>query len=229
MKKLLASLLAIVMALALTACAPMSDSGSPAPSPDAAQSATGTPEPGPDTAQSALNRAYALEKLNEVNDMVLNRQVVPGDYLRYLDEELAEKVEEYNSALANAKGAAVRYAKDWAESFRDFFGNLSPEDDGYDAAYASYGRYLEEGDNYYRFIEEFSTALLWYPNHYAFMIFQPVVGYPAGRELGGSGGLWANGYYLEDWQRTSIDELTAIADELLDQFDNARAGWRQEP
>lgn len=224
MKKLLSSLLAIVMALALAACGPVSDSETPAPSPDAAQSAAGTPAPGSGTAQSDPNRAYALEKLNEVNDMVLDRQMVPGDYLRYLDEALAEKVEEYNDALANAKGITLRYAKIWADSLR----NVSPEDDWYSEADADYAQYLKEGDNYFRFIEEFSTALLYYPNHHAFMFFQTVVGYPAGCEAGGSAGLWATGFYLDEHERKDIAELNAIADELLDQFDNARAGWEQE-
>ena len=38
----------------------------------------------------------ALEKLNQVNDMVLARETVPADYLRYLPDDLAELVEEYN-------------------------------------------------------------------------------------------------------------------------------------
>lgn len=220
MKKLLPLYLTAALALTLTACAPASDLGTPASDP-------GTPASSPSAAQPDPNRAYAMEKLNEVNDMVLNRQVVPGDYLRYLDEALAEKVGEYNSALVNAKAVTVSYAKGWADTFRDSFRNMSPEDDGYDEAYAGYGRYLEEGDNYFRFIEEFSGALL-YPNPGDFTFFQTVVGYPAGSEAGGSGGLWATGYYLNEQQRASIDELTAAVDGLLDQFDDARAGWGQE-
>lgn len=158
--------------------------------------------------------AYRLEKLNEVNDLVLDRQVVPEDYLRYLDQALSEEVKAYNVALVNAKAETVRYAKEWADSFRD----LSPEDDWYDEAFARYGQYLKEGDNYFRFIEEFSTALL-YPNASDFTLFATVVGYPAASEIGGSGGLWATGYYLD---KSWTDTLTSAVDELLTQFDAAR-------
>ena len=177
----------------------------------------------PSAAVPGPSRAYALEKLNEVSDMVLNRQVVPEDYLRYLDETSSEKVAEYNVGLANAKTVVVCYAKGWADTFRDM--NAFPEDaPGYDAAFAGYGRYLEEGDNYFRFIEEFSSALL-YPNHYDFTLFEAFAGYPAGSETGGSGGLWASGYYLD---KAPMDELTAAASDLLDQLDAVRAGWMQD-
>lgn len=169
--------------------------------------------------QSAQD-AYRLEKLNEVSDMALARQVVSKDYLRYLDEAVAEKVEAYNAALCNAKIGALQYAKSWAESIRAYK-DLPPANDGYDAAFADYGEYLDEGDNYYRFIEEFSTALL-YPNRTDFTVFGTVVGYPAGSEVGGSGGLWATGFYLENWQKGAVEELAAAVDELLDQCDAAR-------
>jgi len=180
--------------------------------PRPADRADNTPAPAP---SHDPQEVYCLEKLNEVNDMVLDRQVVPEDYLRYLDEALSEKVKTYNSALVNAKAETVRYAKGWADSFRE----MSPEDDWYDEGFAGYGRYLEEGDNYFRFIEEFSAALL-YPNANDFTFSATVVGYPAASEAGGSGGLWATGYYLD---KTWIDTLTSAADELLDQFDAERA------
>lgn len=210
MKKLPTIALIVALAAAILALAALV-AAIALPQPTAPEDAT----PG----QSAQD-AYRLEKLNEVSDMALARQVVPEDYLRYLDEAVAEKVEAYNAALCNAKIGALQYAKDWAESIRASK-DLSPEDDGYDAAFADYGRYLDEGDNYYRFIEEFSTALL-YPNHSDFTVFGTVVGYPAGSEVGGSGGLWATGYYLGDWKRVVVEELATAVDELLDQCDAAR-------
>lgn len=216
MKRITCILLVLAMAMALSACGGQAD----APASDVTPSAAPAPSSG--AAQPDPNRAYALEKLNEVNDMVLNRQMVPQDYLRYLDEPLAIKMVEYNSTLSSAKAITIRYAKGWADSFR----NMTPEDDWYDAAFASYGRYLEEGDNYFRFIDEFSTALL-YPNSYDFPLFGTVVGYPAGSEAGGSGGLWATGFYLSDSEKQCISALTALVDDLLDQFDAARAAWAQ--
>ena len=66
----------------------------------------------PHPAQSAdAAESYRLEKLNQITDMVLERQVVPADYLRYVDEELAQAVEEYNSATQLLK---MNYST-WAE------------------------------------------------------------------------------------------------------------------
>lgn len=199
-----------VAAAALAAALTLPRSAAPAdPAPSPAPESVSAPAP-----TLSPQDAYRLEKLNEVNDLVLDRQVVPEDYLRYLDQDLSEGVKAYNTALVNAKAETVRYAKEWADTFRD----LSPEDDWYDEAFARYGQYLKEGDNYFRFIEEFSTALL-YPNANDFTFFAPVVGYPAASEAGGSGGLWATGYYLD---KTWTDELTSAVDGLLTKFDAAR-------
>ena len=54
-----------------------------------------------------------------------------------------------------------------------------------------------------------------------------MVGYPAGSESGGSGGLWATGFYLGESEKHYISELTAAVDDLLDQFDATRAAWAQ--
>lgn len=76
MKKHLTALLLAAMILSLASCA--------------------TPEP-PAAPSLTANQRYTLEKLNQVNDMVLARETVPADYLRYLPDDLAELVEEYNN------------------------------------------------------------------------------------------------------------------------------------
>lgn len=160
--------------------------------------------------------AYRLEKLNAVSDLVLERQVVPSDYLRYLDEELAAAVEEYNWQLANTKSAAVAYAIDVADSFA-----RQAEEDG---MYAGYARYLEQGDNYFRFVEEFSTAILYPSSDRSWLTLSGTVsGYPAGQESGGSGGLWATGVMIDPAVPT--EALFSAADALLDQMDAARAAF----
>ena len=42
--------------------------------------------------------------------MVLARETVPADYLRYLPDDLAELVEEYNAQQANSYMTVVVYA-----------------------------------------------------------------------------------------------------------------------
>ena len=52
--------------------------------------------------QTSANDAYRLEKLNEINDKVLRREVVEEDYLYYLSENdaLCGALREYNQATA---------------------------------------------------------------------------------------------------------------------------------
>lgn len=226
---LAAAILALAALVAVIALPRSAAQEAAAPSP----SASDVPSPGPSPAGAPApaqgqspQAAYRLEKLNEVSDMALARQVISDDYLRYLDETVAEKVEAYDSALCNAKIVTVRYAKYWAEAIRADK-DKSPADEGYDARFAEYGEYLAEGDNYFRFIEEFSAALL-YPNYSDFTMFGTVVGYPAGSEVGGSGGLWAGRFYFEDDEKRTVEELAAAVDELLDACDAARQNWEVE-
>ena len=46
----------------------------------------------------------------QIRDMVLAREVIPADYLRYLDEDLAAQAEEYNAETANLKSQYTVYA-----------------------------------------------------------------------------------------------------------------------
>ena len=82
MKKRLSALLLAAMILSLAACA--------------------APEHSDDSSLTA-NQRYALEKLDQVNDMVLTRETVPSDCLRYLPDDLAELVEEYNDQTGNLR------------------------------------------------------------------------------------------------------------------------------
>lgn len=58
-----------------------------------------------DSSALSAENAYRLEKINEVNDLVIQRQVVPEGYFRYLGEELAAAIEEYNSKTTGLRCA----------------------------------------------------------------------------------------------------------------------------
>ena len=172
----------------------------------------------PRPAQSAdAAESYRLEKLNQITDMVLERQVVPADYLRYVDEELAQAVEEYNSATQLLKMNYSIWAEGVVESVLYDFGDAPEPPDPYDRP-----------ERYYQMVDRLST-LAFYPNSTDFIFTDPVLSFSAAHESGGSYGLWAiylheDWYVEEDLARQASDYFTQV-DTLLDQLDAARAAF----
>lgn len=167
----------------------------------------------PRPAQSAdAAEGYRLEKLNQITDMVLERQVVPADYLRYVDEELAQAVEEYNSATTLL---ILRYT----QTATDVVNTLVYEH------MESPGDY-QQPELYFDWIGRIAHYAL-YENTLALCSADPVLGYTLAKEVGGSYGMWP-GYFHEegladeDLRQQGEDYLTQV-DTLLDQLDAARA------
>ena len=155
---------------------------------------------------------YRLEKINEVNDMVIQRQVVPEGYFRYLGEELAAAVEEYNSMTAGMHCNYARYGNGIAETF--FY--ETKEDPG------DYDRPIL----YYEWISSISRLAL-HKNSYEMLLNDDYLVALAYQELGGSGGLW---FYFVQNDAIGSQELTsefeeyfAMIDALMPMFDEARA------
>ncbi len=162
-------------------------------------------------AQPAPADAYRVEKLNEVSDMVLGREVVPQDYLRYLPEALHEPIEQYNAETCVLKNNYGHHAVGIAKS-------LFYERD------KDPGDYLR-GDLFYAMIDRISTLAL-YRNAEQLCQTDPVLSYPLTKESGGSYGIWA--YMLhkqaavgEDLAQQIQDYFTMI-DGLLAQLDDSR-------
>lgn len=157
---------------------------------------------------------YRLEKLNEVTDLVLERQVVPQDYLRYLDEDLAQAVENYNLATAQLKSNYSVYAENLVHVLiDDTDAPRGPE------AY-------QQEERYYRMVDRISTLAL-FQNCYELCLADPYLSFTLAHEAGGSAGLWAYtlhepGYVGEGLAGQATAYFTQV-EELLDQLDGARA------
>lgn len=181
----------------------------PAPSPGLP---VPTAVPAPPADPSA---AYRLEKLNEVNDMVLRRAVVPEDYLRYLPEELREPVRRYSQDTAVLKNNYSVYAERVAKSLLYSF-DPPPEDPG------DYQR----PERYYQLVGRISTLAL-YRNSGQLYRLDPVVSYPAAHEGGGSYGLWVDmiheGWYVGEELAQQAEDYFTMLDGLFGQFAAARA------
>ena len=171
---------------------------------------------GTDTAAPDPAAAYRLEKLNEVGDMVLNRQVVPEDYLRYLDGALAQAVAEYNGATAALKSGYSSYAEGVAKSLYYGWEDSTWQED--------YNR----PDRYYRFIDRLSTLAL-FSNISDLSRTDPETSYSAAKEGGGSAGLWAwalhEDFHVGEELARSVQDYFTQIDALLDQIDAARAAF----
>ena len=169
----------------------------------------------PAPTQTDANQVYRLEKLNEVNDMVLSRQIVSEDYLRYLPEELSAAVKQYNSDTAGLKQWYSSTAEDYAASILYDF-DPAPERPGP----------YEESERYYQMVDRMSTLAL-FRNCADFYKLDPVLSFTVAHESGGSYGLWAGSFH-ESWYvgeelgQKAADYLDSV-DALLDKLDEARA------
>ena len=161
--------------------------------------------------------AYRLEKLNEVNDMVLERKAVPEDYLRYLPEDLREPVKQYNADTMGMKLSYEQRGSSIAEGLLYEHG----EDPGD----------YERGDLFYSMADRISTLSL-YGNVNQLCNLDPVLTYTLAKEGGGSWGMWA--YYIEhgnydtETKQRRAEYLDGVY-ALLDQFDAYRASLTSNP
>ena len=115
----------------------------------------------------------------QIRDMVLAREVIPADYLRYLDEELAAQAETYNLETANLKSQYTVYAKEQIHGMFTYYRNSEPERLNY---FASEELICEAAAHLAR------CAL--YRNPQELFYEDPAMAYALSGEEGGSGSLW---------------------------------------
>lgn len=167
-----------------------------------AETVAGTPAP-----SQSLNAAdtYRLEKLNEISDMVLSREIVPQDYFRYLDEALVAAVESYNEETYRLREQHTVYAARVANAM--FYENKESPGD------------YDQPQLYYEWIARISHYAL-YENVRELCGGDPYLSYPLGKEAGGSYGMWAAD--LESGVKKNQQAYFAQVDALLGVLDAAR-------
>ena len=116
----------------------------------------------------------------QVRDMVLAREVIPADYLRFLDQDLAAQAEEYNAETASLKSQYTVYAKEQIHSMFQYYRENEPERLNY---FASEELICEAAAHLAR------CAL--YRNAQQLFYEDPAMAYALSGEEGGSGELWA--------------------------------------
>lgn len=141
----------------------------------------------------------------QIRDMVLAREVIPADYLRYLDEDLAAQAEEYNAETANLKSQYTVYAKEQIHSLFQYYRENEPERLNY---FASEELICEAAAHMAR------CAL--YRNAQSLFYEDPAMAYALSGEEGGSGALWAAAIH-QGFQVGG--NLAATAETYLDQVD----------
>ena len=160
-------------------------------------------------------QAYCLEQLDHITDLVLERQVIPADCLRYVDDDLAQAVEAYNDSTVLLKLRYTRLATDIVDALV------------YEHA-ENPGDY-QQPELYFDWIGRIAHYAL-YEDTYALCAADPVLGYTLAKESGGSYGLWP-GYFHDQglaydqdlWQLG--EDYFAQVDALLEQLDGARAAF----
>ena len=158
--------------------------------------------------------AFRRGKVEEITDMVLQRQPVPEDYFRYLDDDLSAAVADYNQATDLLKDAYADYAKDLCRGlFYEMFddGNQDPG-------------FYQRPDLYYQAVDRISTLAL-YENASELFCSDPVLCSILAGERGGSPGLWADNihqaWYVGDSLAQQAADYFPLVEDLLTQLEAA--------
>lgn len=142
-------------------------------------------------------------------DLIENREIVPESYLKQLDDETRQMVEEYNAVTVYLS----EFFDEYAVRIADFFGD-SKKSSALEASFFKYGNTVNR-PLYYYFIERVSSAAL-YPNANRRLVFDPLIGPFIDR--GGSYGLWATmihaGFNVGDENAVLIQDYFALIDAL---------------
>lgn len=148
---------------------------------------------------------YRLEKLNEVNDLVLGREAVPADYLRYLPDNVKALVKEYNEQTGrmrvNYTGKAMQIVSSLLYEHKSDPGNY------------------DQSALYYEWIGRISHYAL-YENVDDLCRADPYLAYPLMVEEGGSYGMWPQ--LIHDREGKEEKDYFALVERLLDAMDAAR-------
>lgn len=150
----------------------------------------------------------------QIRDMVLAREVIPADYLRYLDEDLAAQAEEYNAETANLKSQYTVYAKEQIHSLLQYYRENEPERLNY---FASEELICEAAAHMAR------CAL--YRNAQSLFYEDPAMAYALSGEEGGSGALWAaaihQGFQVGGNLAATVETYLDQVDAFIDALDGA--------
>lgn len=157
---------------------------------------------------------YPREKVEEICDRVLQRQVIPADLLRYInDEDLVSSLLEYNTETATLKS---NYGRFGAEIAHALYYEHNPDP----------GDYLRP-DRFYEMADRISTLAL-YKNCEELCGTDPILSYCLSKEAGGSYGIWAGRLHQPDYVGEDLAAQTeayfARIDRLLDRLDQDRLG-----
>ena len=182
-----------------------------------AQSAQAQPQP-TGTAPSAEAQLLS-ERLAQITGLVQDRQIVPQDYLRGLDEDLASAVTDYNTATQALSLIYTQQAIHVLDGVFFEFADTENTD-------SSYGPELyQRSDFYYECVGRFAHYAL-FQNAADLFYADPYLCYPLAQEAGGSYGLWASLIhedFSEDGERGKMtQDYFDQVDALLSRLDAAR-------
>lgn len=165
---------------------------------------------------------YRRGKVAEVSSMVLNREIVPGDYFRYLDEELAEAVEEYNSETCSMRSYYMEYAEKNILGLLEFYQECGEE----------IPSFADSQERIWQAADHISDCAL-HREPYWLYYQDPVVWRILKKEGGGSGSLWLNkpawAHNVGTERAAKAEAYFAQVEELLDRLDAACGHAREEP
>lgn len=155
--------------------------------------------------------AYTIEKINQINDKIIERKVIEDTYFHYLgdDADLLDDIKKYNESTGLLTDVFMVAALDIAISmYQDMDGS---EIDYY--AYDSFSDYLKFPAEIREFQEIIAHAAL-YRNCAVLLYANPNLAHFLGKGLGGSLGMWP-----KTLQNVDRSLNTPLRDDLAAYFD----------
>ena len=150
----------------------------------------------------------------QVREMVLAREVIPADYLRFLDQDLAARAEEYNAETANLKDQYTVYAKEEIHSIFRYYRENEPEQ----------LNYFDSEELICQAAAHLARCAL-YRNPQQLFYEDPAMAYALSGEGGGSGALWAvavhQGFQVGGNLAKTVEDYLDQVDAFIDALDGA--------
>ena len=181
--------------------------------------------------EDSPSAAYRAGKINDISDFILEREVVPGDYLRFLPEDssLGETLQRYNEMTGQLTMDAMTQAVELCAALWSSRSGQLTEEELAQAEQISERLLGAAGDHWdtpeaIHQAEERIAHWALYENAKELCYGDPLLAHVLVPESGSSYGLWPGSLHGTGERAQRYEEYFALVDDLLDGLDALRDG-----
>lgn len=181
--------------------------------------------------EASPSAAYRAEKINDISDFILEREVVPDDYLRFLPEDgsLGETLQRYNEMTGQLTMDAMTQAVELCSAlWASRSGQLTKEELAQaeqisERLLGAAGDHWDTPEAIHQAEERIAHWAL-YENAKELCYGDPLLAHVLVPESGSSYGLWPGSLHGTGERAQQYEEYFALVDTMLDALDALRDG-----